>query len=347
MARKHPKPPAEIQNDSDDDAPEAVSHSVSKADVKRTEKALREFEAGEKARRKDRNRQRDRKLKERAVVTRVLGGSGSGDGVTGKAVDKVSSKGKAAVEGKTKVIQVVPEEDSEGSDDEQGEGVDELDSALEARMRRAMEDAAGEIGGDDEEMGSGAEEEHEDGEADGDDDDEDEDDEGVDEDELMDSDNGASDPEASSDEFTDFSHPVAPSKRPKSNPSPKYLQEDLFTAAFASQSQPAQKTAPSAAKPPLPKKRRPRSQPHVKDMVIGSRTIRTLPNLSDPKARATAKTLPSRHVRKFLERTLVLKGAAKSNRRHPASTTGWERRPANVGVMRVDGAPVGFVRGTR
>ncbi|KAH7917057.1 hypothetical protein BV22DRAFT_1135738 [Leucogyrophana mollusca] len=95
MARKHLQPPAKIHDDSDDDAPEAVSHSVSKADVKRTEKALREFKAGEKARRKDRNRERDRKLKERAVVTRVLGRGGTGDGVKGKRVDTVGSNGKA------------------------------------------------------------------------------------------------------------------------------------------------------------------------------------------------------------------------------------------------------------
>ncbi|KAH7918165.1 hypothetical protein BV22DRAFT_1134812, partial [Leucogyrophana mollusca] len=217
MARKHPKPPAEIQDSSDDEAPEAVSHSASKADVRRTENALREFEASEKARRKDRNRERDRKLKERAVVTRVLGRGGTGDGVKGKRVDTVSSNGKAVVKGKTKVVQVVPEEDSNGSGDEKGEGVDELDSALEARMRRAMEDAAGEIGGDDgdndEEMGSGNEEEDELDEEESESDDDDN------EDELMDSD-GASDPEASADDFTDFSHPVAPFKRPKSNPSP-------------------------------------------------------------------------------------------------------------------------------
>jgi hypothetical protein len=132
-----------------------------------------------------------------------------------------------------------------------------------------------------------------------------------------------------------------PPKSQKTRFNPDHLPDELFTAAFASK--PKRKTlAENGEKDKDATRSRPtkkrKSSNVQKDLVIGyvilwnglcikfmfsffpsSRAIRMLPNSTQPSVPAT---LPSRKVKRFLDRTLALKG---SNQR----TKGWERRPGN------------------
>ncbi|KAG2365696.1 hypothetical protein BDR07DRAFT_1397926 [Suillus spraguei] len=309
---------------SDDDAPEAVSHSVSKQNAKREKKTLRDFEAEENARKKAHNRERDRKLKERAVVTRL-----------GKLSDNPMRKGKRKAPRESNV-------DSDGSSSEEDDIL--KDDTLEKRMRRAMEDAAAEMDGKMTRMARRARKcdrrrmaefdaesglEEDDGMTDGS------------EDEEMTNNSG-------DEEMTDGSeHESEDEDRPpltKSSPKGQYLDDTLFASAFASQSAHAmtdttatkllQKVQPS-------RKRQRRPLARAKDLLVGTRTIRTLPNSLGSKVYSTAHTIPSQRIRKFINQSLAIKGRLASAK---AKTRGWERRPANIGVMKWTGAPAGFVR---
>ncbi|KAG1903805.1 uncharacterized protein F5891DRAFT_1171096 [Suillus fuscotomentosus] len=301
---------------SDDDAPEAVSHSISKRNAKREKKTLRDFEAEENARKKAQNRERDRKLKERAVVTRL-----------GKLSDNTMQKGKRKV----------PRESNIESDGSSGQEDDvPKDNRLEMRMRRAMEDAATEIDDGDDGNGdgelenlmdrgsseSGIDEEMAEFNAES----------GSDEDEEMAS--------GSEDESEDEDRPPLT----KSSAKGQYLEDTLFASAFASQSAHAMadSTATKALQKVLPsRKRQRRPLARAKDILVGTRTIRTLPDSLGSKVRSTAHTIPSQKIRKFIDQSLAIKGRLASAK---AKARGWERRPANVGVMKWTGAPSGFVR---
>lgn len=253
MARKAQKMQ---DSSSDDDAPEVVPHSASKADAKRSQKALHDFEAEEKARRKARNRERDQKLKERAQATKG---------------------GKTGV--KLKGVKFVDQE-LEGEEGGSGEGEDHEDDGVEARMLRAMKDAADEVESDE-------------GEDDDDDDDEfggfgqgmDSDDGTVsgsdssfaqeDEDDAEMS-LGESDPigpEAPmDDEEMDEDEETTPPQANvhKSSRKADYLADDLFAAAFASQDSKSlpKKNIESTQQQTIRKRRR-KSIARPKDLVIG------------------------------------------------------------------------------
>jgi len=248
------------------------------------------------------------------------------------------------------------DEDEDGDGDESGadeSGDDDEGRALEARMLRAMIDAAeeresgeedeeDEFGGmdmdDDNRSGPGpaSEEDHSDSEGD----------------EIwqgVSNSDSEVDPEAPTDDEemdgdSEDNEGAPPQKNiRKSNRRMDYLADDLFLAAFSSQNSKSstdKKTTESSKLRTL-KKRQRKTNARAKDLVIGGRTIRTLPRTSDPRSQATARTVPSSRSRKFIDQSLAVKGKQallKAKRR------GWERRPANIGVMKSEGAPIGFAR---
>ncbi|KAJ7191446.1 hypothetical protein GGX14DRAFT_578897 [Mycena pura] len=102
----------------------------------------------------------------------------------------------------------------------------------------------------------------------------------------------------------------------------KHLPDHLFVSAFASA--PSRTQAKSKATPAsVPPKRRKRSRAlKTKELVVGSRTIR----VESTTPRSVPSTLPSRKIRKFTDRALALKGAQ--------PTKPWGRTPAALGVLR-------------
>ncbi|OJA08257.1 hypothetical protein AZE42_02068 [Rhizopogon vesiculosus] len=324
MARSRPSDPTS----SDDDAPEVVSHSISKSNAKRAEKTIRGFEAEENARKKSQNRERDRKLKERAVVTRM-----------GKLSDNALRKGKRKAEREPDL-----ESDGGASEGSAEDGETPEDSALEMRMRRAMEDAAAEIGDGDDEDNNGDPEDLSDEDMDGG-----SGESGIGEEmSELDTESGleedgevedASMEDESGDEDEDQILPLPM----KSSAKAQYLEDGLFASAFASQNTHAVDTATKLSQKVQPsRKRQRRPLKHAKDLLVGTRTIRTLPNPLRSKIRSTAHTIPPQKIRKFIDQRLALKGKLTS-----AKARGWERRPVNVGVMKCTGAPSGFVRGSQ
>lgn len=248
MARLHSSDPTS----SDDDAPEVVSHSLSKKNAKRAEKTFRGFEAEENARKKSQNRERDRKLKERAIVTRM-----------GKLSDKALLKGKQKVQMELR--------DGSSSEDSAEDETHE-DNALEMRMRRAMEDAAAEIG-------------------DGDDEDNDEDPQNPSDEEVgggsgeSEIDEGMMELDAESDsefeedeedgimgESTDEDEGQRKILHPpmKSSVKAQYLEDELFASAFASRNSHKVDTATKLSqKVQSSKKRQRRPLTHAKDLLVG------------------------------------------------------------------------------
>lgn len=336
---------------SDDDAPEAVSHSISKRNAKREKKTLRDFEAEENARKKAQNRERDRKLKERAVVTRL-----------GKLSDNTMQKGKRKA----------PRESNIESDGSSGQEDDiPKDNRLEMRMRRAMEDAATEMDDGDDGNGdgelenlmdrgsseSGIDEEMAEFNAES----------GSDEDEEMAS--------GSEDESEDEDRPPLT----KSSAKGQYLEDTLFASAFASQSAHAMAdtTATKSLQKVLPsRKRQRRPLARAKDILVGcafwtlccelsNQSIITELVLSVPcpihlGPKFVRQLTPSHH-KKYANlsiKVLLLKvGWRLLKQKHEDGRDGQVSRGlifiafthvnqhlANVGVMKWTGAPSGFVR---
>lgn len=241
---------------SDDDAPEVVSHSTSKASAKRVQKALHDFEAEEKARRKARNRERDQKLKERARVTRG---------------EKTGGKLKGV-----RFTDQVLEGENEGESGEERSDVD-VDDDVEARMLRAMRDAAGEAesgeGEDDEDdnedkfrglgMDLGDDMASSSGSFSAQDEDEDA--------RMSLGESDSIDPEAPTDdeEMDEDEETLQASIRRRSKKA-DYLADDLFAAAFASQnSKPVPKKRVEPAQQETVKKRWRKFSTRPKDLVIG------------------------------------------------------------------------------
>lgn len=124
--------------------------------------------------------------------------------------------------------------------------------------------------------------------------------------------------------------------RPEQPQTPaNYLPDEVFKAAFSQ----AMKPKPSQLKKKVvlsgkQQKKHKRSGP--KDVIVGSKTIRTLASTNKPVSANAA--VPSSKINRFLNRTLALKG------QKPIPGKGWERRPANIGVLRRNGPPAHFVR---
>ncbi|KAG2147216.1 hypothetical protein BD769DRAFT_722548 [Suillus cothurnatus] len=279
-------------------------------------KTLRDFEVEENARKKAHNRERDRKLKERAVVTRL-----------GKLSDNAMRKGKR----KTSRESNVESDESSSQEDEVLE-----DGTLEVRMRRAMEDAAAEMDDEDEKNGDGELENFTDGGSSN---------SGIDEEipEFGAESGLEEDVEMTSGSNDESENEDRPSLT-KSSAKGQYLEDTLFASAFASQSAHAMTdtTATKSLQKVQPSRRRQRRPlARAKDLLIGNRTIRTLPDSLASKVRSTAHTIPSQKIRKFVNQSLAIKGRLASAK---AKARGWERRPANIGVMKWTGAPSGFVR---
>ncbi|KAF8798428.1 hypothetical protein BYT27DRAFT_7203520 [Phlegmacium glaucopus] len=201
-----------------------------------------------------------------------------------------------------------------------GDGADEL----EVRMQRAMQEAQEEM--DEEgESGSGSGSEDSDSDSDSENSGEDEDDVG-----SIDDEQGSV---RSSEEEEEEEAENLPLKPKKKTYNPDHLPDELFTAAFASSSK--RKATEDEDDKPLKQTAKKAKRSHTqKDLIIGSRAIRMLPTPGRP---ITPSAAPSRKVKKFLNRSLALKGGKQQSKT-------WERRPANIGVLRRDGPASNFVR---
>ncbi|KAI0635347.1 hypothetical protein C8Q77DRAFT_699971 [Trametes polyzona] len=347
MAKRRHEADAES---SEDDTPETFSFGSSKKAAKGEQEAVRQFQAAQKLKQKEKNRAIDRKLKARAAEAQTTG--------KGKAKDAGASHWEKATRGKG--AEEDASDDSDASDG--GEGASAR-SALEERMARAMKEAEEEdsedldeeaegsafegFSGEDADMGGSAEESEadedmseEDDELAGEDEEGEEYDE-EDEDEDMTSEDDGEDEEEEEEETVE--HPPPKSASQKRN----YLPDHLFKSALSEASSRNTKitfddddSAPShrARTSPPPKRRR--AKRPAKDIVLGSKTIRTLPKTSEAITPAAAKGLPPpRRVNKFLKQSLNLKGDLSK-----AKTKGWTRRAANLGVMKRSGPAANFVR---
>ncbi|KAF9449631.1 hypothetical protein P691DRAFT_799125 [Macrolepiota fuliginosa MF-IS2] len=292
------RPPSPTDSGSDSDAPEAVSLSQSKKSIQQQNAGIRQAQVLAQQKTKLKNREKDQKLKERAAKN--------------KNDDQVLLKKR----GEKKVVVEDPE------------GGDEVIGGVEARTLRAMKDAQVEDDDEDDEdfdefrEGSsfdGAFMDEDEDASGGSDDDE----EGSNSDEAMES--QISEDEAEADSDSD----VEPESQPKKS---NYLPDEIFKAAFS------QTAKPKAAKKDIlskkqQKKRKRTSTP--KDVIVGSKAIRTLASTARPISSNAA--VPSSKIKKFLDRTLALKGQTMRGK-------SWERRPANIGVLRRNGPPAHFVR---
>ncbi|KAF8234831.1 hypothetical protein L208DRAFT_1393506 [Tricholoma matsutake] len=193
---------------------------------------------------------------------------------------------------------------------------------LEVRMTRAMEEAEAELDG----HGGHDTEQREDGEE-------------IESDQAS---TGSDDEEESDAEHEAELHIHSTGEvevnKPQVSKTPHHLPEHLFASAFSSQA--VQSTSPLGKRKAAEEtskrlvKKRARNAGAPKDTVVGSRTIRTLVRDQHPSG---AGTIPSSKVKKFIDRTLALKGG------NP-KTRGWERRAANIGSMRNNGPAANFVR---
>ena len=303
--------PSDSSEDEGSDAPEAVSLSQSKKHIQKLETSRKNAEIAQRQSKREKNRERDRKLKERAEK------------------NKDEAAVKSSAKGKGKVVE------SQTGDDE-----------LQARMERAMQEAQEESSEDedeDEAESSSQFEESEGTSVNGED--EEDEDSSIEDHHAEEEDDDESESE-SEDESEDDSVHEEPPKSQKTRFNPDHLPDELFTAAFASK--PKRKTLAENSEKDndttisRPAKKR-KSSKIRKDVVIGyailwnrlcinlmcsnfffffcsSRAIRMLPNSNQPSVPAT---LPSRKVKRFLDRTLALKGGKQR-------TKGWERRPGKL-----------------
>lgn len=144
--------------------------------------------------------------------------------------------------------------------------------------------------------------------------------------------NNATDGSMEEDEFEDEPMGAFPSMK-----LPNHLPDDLFATAFSAQAAEKAKSEAKASKRKAStsdKRKRMRSNASPKDVLIGSRAIRTLSQ--DPYPSGSG-TIPSSKIKRFLNRVLALKGSK-------SRTRGWERKPANIGVFKRNGPAPNFVR---
>ncbi|KAF8507533.1 hypothetical protein JB92DRAFT_3121759 [Gautieria morchelliformis] len=93
------------------------------------------------------------------------------------------------------------------------------------------------------------------------------------------------------------------------------------------------KTTISSSSPPSPKPRKKRKKSKAKELIVGSRVIRTLPS-AHPDSLTASLTRPPARINRFLKRTLKLRKNGGSEVQKNKNSNSWERRPANLGVMR-------------
>ncbi|OBZ78006.1 hypothetical protein A0H81_01657 [Grifola frondosa] len=290
---------------SDDDAPEAFSFGSSKKTAKGAQDAVQRFHAAEKLKQKEKNRERDRALKERSA--------------------QANAKRKAGAAGKSKVKKLpIVESESEGDEDAEGGERDDLETRMERAMREAEEESSSDEDAAEDHSG-GSDEDDVESRSD------------ADEDEQMSLDGNAEEDDEMSESGGDEDEvPTAP----KSRTNPNYLPDHLFKSAFSQASQSSSAKRPAAHAPKAPPKKRKRTKRGSQDIVLGSRTIRTLPSSSEGIPSIASRALrPPTRTKRFLNRSLNLKGSVAA-----AKTKGWERRPANLGVMKRNGPAAGFVR---
>ncbi|KAI0051552.1 hypothetical protein FA95DRAFT_1602576 [Auriscalpium vulgare] len=293
-----------MSSDSESDAPEAITLSQSATSARGRERAIQTFRAAEQHKTKERNRKRDQRLKEQAK---------------GKKADAVPGKGKGK--------RVAADEDL----DEQDDGQDEETQRLLARMARAMDEAEGES---DSELDSGEEDEfaglgdlNDGSEDDGD---------GIGEHEPGSEDGHSED--GHSEDVSEDDEPPAPAALQAPRPKDKYLPDHLFEAALSKNTTSKTKADPS---PTMPSKKRKRAQNKSKDIVLGSRTIRTLPPVHTTAVTpAPGTTTRPARVKRFLSRALNVSGKQKPK------AHAWERRAVNIALSKRSGGPpvTGFVR---
>jgi len=143
------------------------------------------------------------------------------------------------------------------------------------------------------------------------------------------------------DESQDESESISKPSLAKSNRNPQHLPDHMFSAAFTPQTRPSssKRQLPASAPRKIEKVRKRERHAQAKDLIVGSRAVRALSNPSRRASLPASMTIPPLKIKKFVNRSLNIKG-------NKSKTKGWERRPANIGVLRRDGAPAfGFVRG--
>ncbi|OSC98893.1 hypothetical protein PYCCODRAFT_1374221 [Trametes coccinea BRFM310] len=327
---------------SDDEAPETFSFGTTKKAAKGEEDAVRQFHAAQKLKQKEKNRAMDRKLKERAADSKGKG----------KAKDVALSHWEKATKGKGAADRDTEGEGSDGGEDGAAR------SALEERMARAMREAEeedSELEGE----GSGSEElsaedvDMDEAEGLDEDDDEESGEEGGELDEEDDEERFEEEGEEDEDEDMSSAEDEDESeeeRQPSSSKSLKqnrnYLPDHLFKSALSNPTARNTKitfddedSVPSR-NPTSPAHKRRRAKRSAKDIVLGSRTVRTLSKTTEAISPAAAKGLPPpRRVQKFIKHSLNLKGDLNKSK-----TKGWTRRAANLGVMRRNGPAANFVR---
>ncbi|PCH37126.1 hypothetical protein WOLCODRAFT_167324 [Wolfiporia cocos MD-104 SS10] len=314
MASRHPSPET-----SDDEAPESFSFGTSKAAAKGEQGALHQFQAAEKQKNKRKNQERDRVLKERAAQAKA------------NAVRK--GKGKAAPAKKAAV-----EKKEESHERHNAHGEDDLETRMKRAMKEAEEesdiedDAEGRNGSKDGLEESDAESAEDEANSSSDRGVEEEEGEEEEEEEEEEKEGGR---DESEDEEYRKPLPTSPSKK-------NYLPDHLFQSALSkvpstSSSKRKLDVSGGESKPPAKKRKRAKRTGKGKDILVGSKMIRTLPQPSTtPVPRAM---IPPGNTKKFLKRTLQLKSSASNSK-----VKGWERRAANVGIMRRNGPAASFVR---
>ncbi|KAI0916520.1 hypothetical protein AcV5_002988 [Taiwanofungus camphoratus] len=325
-------------NESDDDAPEVFSFGSSRKAAQGEQDSLQQFRLAEKSKQKQKNRERDRVLKERAEQAKA----------------RAKTKGKAKEVENRRVTRAAEDDESEGKPQRNG-GRDDLEARMERAMREAAEESDSDSGmeGPGSRQGSPADD-SETGDGDGT---REENSEGARDEDVMSEVNEDEDDaeEGLSDNGEEESSP--PSRFSASH---NYLPDHVFESAFSTMSGPSlssRRSPPTATLKSTPKKRK-RVKRSSKDMIIGyvpstcprrhsrwfstynsSRTIRTLSTTTHATSLASSRTMPPALVNKFLKRSLNVKGdAAKSK------IKGWERRPANLGIMKRSGPAASFVR---
>jgi hypothetical protein len=286
-------------------APETLSLVQSKWNAKTFDNALNDFKTAEKERRKERNRTRDRKLKERAAQTRHS--------------ESVAEEGDDAHARMERAMQDAEREKEDEDEDEYGSDNFE-GSSKETNSEESKDEAM--------EMAEGGE------------------------DGIMESDDDDASQDETDEGGTKSNQSLA---RPKKNH--HHLPDHLFTSAFTPRAQPSlsnsQPLASVSKTNNIARKRKHRAR--AKDLIVGcvstpcvshiiffnqvscsSRVIRTLAD-SSRSGLPTPMTLPPPKVKKFMNRSLNIKG-------NQSRIKGWERRPGELirVVVRVHGLIMSF-----
>ncbi|PFH46927.1 hypothetical protein AMATHDRAFT_43268 [Amanita thiersii Skay4041] len=293
--------------DDNDDAPETYTLTESKHSAKRKNEDIGQAQAAVRKKAKLRNQQRDRVLKEQAAGRR--------------------ERERRMLFGENEVEEEDGDGEHEGEDE--GDGGDNLRRQMERVMKETrntdgLADEGEDEESDEDEFKGLYRSSAEGSEAEGD--------SGVEEDEdseflhIMQNEELM---EKDSEEDDDDEDDQLPSDRLRV----KKLPDHLFEAAFAQRS--PQPSSPQTHQKSITKSKQ-RAQkthnrkPQHKDVIIGTRTFRTLPTgpYANVKLASSRPTADRAHI--------VRKGDTRIR--------GWERRAANIGSMRRDGPAANFVR---